>query len=290
LPASTTANPGLVTSYTRPWAHRMRGSAFRGLTASDRRSPTLGSRLGQAGWRPTTISAASRTDGFRSRAAARIAGSTAGSSNTVSATIALRLTCGGAEATRSSSAARADSSPIAPRAATAASRADRSPSFDAKPISHGTADRSPCSPYAVATASTTRGSSSSRPRIRASPHPSPAPPRASAAIARTAPSASSVTMRQISAIETPLRPEATHAEIASRRTAASSWLRNGSGSSSSRTNAARSALRLASRVMEILPHPFSTARPVFLLPDRCARLDLVDQISPRFECVAPVRG
>ena len=42
--------------------------------------------------------------------------------------------------------------------------------------------------------------------------------------------------------------------------------------------------------MEILPHPLSATRPMFLLPDRCPRLDLVDQVSRGFECVASVRG
>ncbi len=217
-----------------------------------------------------------------------MAGSTAGSSNTVKATTALRRTCGGAEATSSSRVDSAESSPIAPSAATAASLPARSPSVDASSMSHGTATGSANSPYAVATASTTRGSSSSRPRVRASSHPSPAPPRASAAIARTAPSSSSVTIRQNAAIDSVPRPDATHTEIASRRTAASSWLRNGSGSSSNRTRAARSTSGVASRVMEVLPHPFGAARPVFLLPDRRPGLDLVDEIPPGFERIAPV--
>jgi len=41
--------------------------------------------------------------------------------------------------------------------------------------------------------------------------------------------------------------------------------------------------------MEVLPHPFSAARPVLLLPDRSAGLDLVDQVAPGWERITPMR-
>ncbi len=179
-----------------------------------------------------------------------MAASTSGPSKTVRATTLRLRTCGGALATRESSAGTARSSPMAPSAATAASRTSRSECSWAASTSQSMADLSPISPNAVATASTTIGSGSAVAVISERRAGRPRRPSASAASARTRTSASSARSRCNSCRwSAPWEME----ETARRRIAASSWSRCLEGS-------AMTALRRLSSTASRVPTAGGIAR------------------------------